>query len=90
MGGVNAKCSSCKWIHTDVQFSGMFVYTSNRKAALLCEACSRPFKQADSSVQPDAGRDAKRRPTYTKTSSDAAPLFLSSLLFPFSRRLPSG
>lgn len=40
-------------IHTDVQFSGMFVYKTNRKAALLCEACSRPFKQPDSSVQPN-------------------------------------
>ncbi len=40
-------------IHTDVQFSGMFVYKTNRKAALLCEACSPAFKQPDSSVQPN-------------------------------------
>lgn len=53
-GGVNAKCSSSKWdSHGHPIFWHVCVLT-NRKAVLLCEACSPPFKQPDSSVQPNA------------------------------------
>lgn len=64
-------------IHTDVQSPGIFVYKSNKKAALLCEVCSPAFKQADScSPTPDTPLN-----TVLHTQSLCRVIFIIALVF---------